>query len=196
MSASKDQVRSPLWASHHVNSNLATDPATRCDRKAPCRQCTKANIKSCVYIQDNRTTLTEAPFEAEETQFLIFDQRSEALTQRDSKTASGAVLGTPACTSATTSLNAEDDDFEGRDLPNSLSSPKPSTVQSDQRLSIGLPRTGVMKLDTASFPHSYPLSSSSTQGTFVKGRFYGQSHWMSYAPLVCFPLISNIHHVN
>jgi hypothetical protein len=81
-----------------VSALLLTASQHRCDRQTPCRPCSRANTGACVYVCDVRQVLTTPPFEAQETQFSVFEQKPQRFTVTATNTGSSGYHVVPTVT--------------------------------------------------------------------------------------------------
>ncbi|KAM7215918.1 hypothetical protein V8F06_008676 [Rhypophila decipiens] len=148
----------------------------KCDRNAPCRQCTKANLHACQYTCDNRVPLTTAPFSPHETQFSVFD-----------KTPTGCIAvprllpdtfltpespGTPNTSDTWISENLQDGDKFWEEL---LASPV-FGLQADQAAGFQGQSFSPENRDVASTSLVASRIASRGDASSPKASFYGQSH--------------------
>ncbi|KAK2752688.1 hypothetical protein FQN54_008066 [Arachnomyces sp. PD_36] len=159
----------------------------RCDRRTPCGQCSKANVSSCSYVCDNRTTPTTAPFEAQDTHFSVLQQGASFPLPHDFSTNS---LGTetsrtPSITFAhspggrnTGPLTGSSADMQPI-LPSHCLEWNGSAVvgPADMTLDLSLNHDVDRSLPTP-FQGG---TETSIQGMFSKSRYLGQSHWKNFA---------------
>lgn len=179
------------YTSPHMLCELIPD-ISRCDRSTPCRQCIKANIDNCVYVRDSRITLTEAPFEAQETQFFVFDQRQSVKTQHISTKSITAGFEAPDFNDVNffQTPPQNDQDYEQAQIGFDFSE------MDTMELDTGFPVTTFTGLGFPATPITPSFSDLSTVGhgkvtTLFKEKFYGQSHWKNYAHPVCFTFVKN-----
>jgi hypothetical protein len=155
----------------------------KCDRNSPCQPCLKANINDCQYVYENRTPMTEAPFDAQETHFSVFQQTPTTLLQ--------------VATTAATTVLPQETPYSTADDPGSY-----ENLYEHGSLQAGSEQSAVFGDRSPNFGHYaalnhsagppgadhwppplqalYPNLKVSERGIFYKGRFHGRSHWMNF----------------
>ncbi|KAK5997600.1 Transcription factor lepE [Cladobotryum mycophilum] len=167
----------------------------RCDRQPYCTPCVKANIDSCSYVYDDRISPKAAPFEAQDTQFSVFEQTSpwSMATSIASSTSPHSIAGITLEDRAANSDSAKSDSVSNT-AATSLRSPGP---QLHLDFDIGLDtafdtlnNSPLHNSDNTASVHYSPLpgilhdtASPSVRGILSDARFFGQSHWINFAQL-------------
>ena len=151
-----------------------------------------ANIEKCQYLHDTRSTLKNAPFEAQDTQFSVFEQRERPYTATTASTATqstpseGFFSGSTSETGSLVSLQEQDISWTS-----SIMSPVAQPLELDLDLSSML-ESPVCPPQPKQFspPNLYPEpDAGALPGVLFKSRFHGQSHWTNYASQVgLFPI--------
>jgi hypothetical protein len=152
----------------------------RCDRGRPCQPCSKATDGACIYVCDRRRSFSAAPFDAQETQFTVFQQLPMVSEQP------------AAWTTTIESPERFGSDHGFSDLPNFCDQDSSSrSWESDGLIGFDLSLNKTMEQPNPLHGSTPPCTSDTdtTAASFVRDLFfkkssYGQSHWMHFLHIV------------